>query len=148
MKKQLHILSIITAALLCSCNNSYNNPVPSYPVNLDINIAAEYPHFVPANIMQHMTFTKPRLVTDRIGYGGVLVLTGLDAQYHAFDLSCPVEARRDIRVYIDGMYAVCPQCGEQYEVFYGIGNPTKGISRDPMRRYTCIIGNGTLKIRN
>lgn len=127
---------------------SFNSSIPSYPVNIELNIAAEYPHFVPDNIMQYMTFTQGRLLTDRVGYGGILVVTGLDANYHAFDLACPVECRRDIKVSVDGMYAVCPKCGEQYEIFYGIGNPTKGISHEALRRYTCVVYNGVLRIRN
>ena len=145
MKRIIYITLII---VLASCENNYYSSIPSYPVNLELNILGEYPHFVPDNIMQSLTFTTPRLMTDRLGYGGILVLTGLDAQYHAFDLACPVECRRDIRVEIDGMFAVCPQCGEKYEVFYGIGNATQGISKEPLRRYNCIVSNGILRIRN
>ncbi len=122
--------------------------IPDYPVNLDLNIAVEYPHFVPNNLMQTMIFTQPRLMTDRMGYGGLIVTTGMDAQYHAYDLACPKECRRDVQVEIDGIYADCPKCGEKYEICYGIGNPTQGISREPLKRYTTHYSNGILRIRN
>ena len=126
-----------------------NSSITGYPVYLDINIAAEYPHFVPANTMQYMTFTTGKLITDRIGYGGILVVTGFDEKYYAFDLACPVECQRDVRVEIDGLYAICPKCGEKYDnIFYGIGNPIDGISHEALRRYTCYYSNGILHISN
>lgn len=146
MRNFLYITTLIVALCLTACDGSMNSSINGYPVNLDINIAAEYPHFVPDNIMQYMTFTSGRLLSDRVGYGGILVITGLDAKYHAFDLSCPVECRRDIRVEVDGLFAVCPMCGEKYDIFYGIGNPTQGIAHETLRRYTCLYTNGILHV--
>ena len=43
---------------------------------------------------------------------------------------------------------VCPHCGEQYDVSYGLGLPTKGKSKWPLRAYKCFADGGHLIIRN
>lgn len=69
------------------------------------------------------------------GYGGVLLTCDVNAEPLAFDLSCPVERRSDVRIVIDRNenVAVCHTCGSTYDVFsihgYGIGAPVSGIAR-------------------
>jgi hypothetical protein len=36
---------------------------------------------------------------------------------------------------VDGLYAVCETCGEEFDLSYGYGVPTKGITREPMKMY-------------
>ena len=135
LSRRLHILAlglIVLLLVLTACRNSRLNPVPSYPVYLDLDIQAEYPHFVPANG----------------GYGGVLVVVGLDGKYHAMDLCCPVCLHRDSVVQLDGIYAVCPICGELYDISYGFGLPMRGKSKWALRPYNCNSGGGHLIIRN
>ena len=136
------------ALLLTGCGNDKSNPVPSYPVYLDLDITAQFPHFVPANGFQTMTFTTRRYEREYIGYGGVLVVSAMDGQYHALDLCCPVCLLRDSVVQTDGIYAVCPICGEQYDVSYGMGLPMKGKSKWALREYKCFRDGGHLIIRN
>lgn len=139
---------VLLAVLLSACGNNKLNPVPSYPVYLDLDIQAQYPHFIPANGFQTMTFTERRYEREYLGYGGVLVVTALDGRYHAMDLCCPVCLYRDSVVVLDGIYAVCPNCGEHYDISYGFGLPTKGKSKWPLREYKCITDGGHLIIRN
>ncbi len=62
----------------------------------------------------------------------------------AYDLACPVECRRDVRVYIDAenrLEAVCPECGSRYNVMTGGGAPVYGKARSlnyGLTRYQCL----------
>jgi len=141
------MLSLLMLVLL-ACENKNLNPTPSYPVYLDLNIMAEYPHFVPDNGYQTMTFTQRRYEVDAIGFAGVLVITAMDGQYHACDLCCPICLRRDSGVVVDGIFATCPFCGEQYDLSYGYATPMRGISRFPLRDFRCSYSGGHLIIRN
>ena len=98
--------------MLCSsCENYQKNPVPNFPVSIDLNLAAEYPHFMLDNGYQTMVFNEPRFVHEYVGYAGIVVVCGMDHAYHAFDLCCPVCLNRDTVVEIDGLKAICPKCG-------------------------------------
>ena len=62
----------------------------------------------------------------------------------AYDLSCPVEKSREIRVAIssDNYEAVCPVCDSHYDVTMGGGAPTAGPAltgehKYGLRRYYC-----------
>ena len=151
LNRHFHSIALVLAAvvvLLTACGNDRLNPVPSYPVYLDLDIQAEFPHFVPANGYQTMTFTQRRYEREYIGFGGVLVIAAMDGKYHAVDLCCPVCLHRDSVVQIDGIYAVCPICGEKYDISYGFGLPMRGKSKWPLRPYNCNSGGGHLIIRN
>ena len=127
---------LLCCGLLVSCKQSQKTSIPSYPVHLVLNITAEYPHFILGSGFQTLTFTELKVETDRIGYAGIVVSTGMDGNYHAHDMGCPRCLNRKEPVEIVGMYAECPICHEQYDLSYGYALPTKGISREPLRKYT------------
>lgn len=64
----------------------------------------------------------------------------------AFDLSCPVERSKDVRVFIneDNEYlAECPKCHSTYNVFSLLGHPVSGEAASKgyaLRRYR--VGTG------
>lgn len=131
------------------CGNDKRQPVPSFPVSMDLNIVAEYPLFDPSfGTLQTMTFTEPRYPYEYVGYGGVLVVTAYDGEYHAFDLCCPHCLHRDSVVEVDGLYAICPLCGEEYDISYGLAVPTKGMSRFALRPFKTYKNGGHLIIKN
>ncbi len=118
------------------------------PVSLQLNLLTEYPH-LKDNPNQCVIIDKPRLITDRIGFGGVLVYSDFYADFHAFDLACPYEVKTDIRVEPDSVgHAVCPKCGEVYDISLGTGIPTKGICKEPLKRYRTRLMNNVLYIDN
>lgn len=120
--------------LLSSCNQNNLSPIPDYTVNLQLNLNTEYATFTAP--CQYLTFTERHLETDRIGYGGILVYIGFDSEYYAFDLACPKECDRNVRVLPNDVgQAVCESCGEVYDVSYGFGLPKNGISRYPLKSY-------------
>ena len=124
--------------VLCSCDDTtYRSSVPAFPVRMELNIWAEYPHFVQSNTLQYLVFQKPRYEgVDYVGYAGLLVHIGMDGAYHAYDLACPHCLSRDEVIEPDALFAVCPVCGEEYDLSYGLGVPVKGISKEALRQYT------------
>lgn len=91
---------------------------------------------------------------DRTGFGGVMLVCDPNGELCAYDLACPVEVRRDVRVHIDPSAelagtAVCNECGSTYNI-YGYGMPMSGEAREKMgkgdngyklRRYRVSVGN-------
>lgn len=120
----------------CSEHNNGTTSIPSYPVHLVLDLRSEFPHFVREGGYQTLLFTEKRVVTDCIGFAGIVVSVAMDGEYHAHDLGCPHCVRKEQPVQIDGFFATCPVCGEQYDLSYGYAFPTKGISKEALRSYT------------
>ena len=139
--------------LLSACEDiNRQSSVPNTPVNYTVYITREHPNFVVANGFQTMTVTEKRFLEDYIGYAGLLIWVGMDNAYHAADLCCPHCVKRTTPLTIDGLYATCETCGEVFDISFGLGIPTKGITREPLKKYTALYRNMTtgaqLQIRN
>lgn len=85
------------------------------------------------------------------GYGGILLVCDIHSVPRAYDLSCPVECQRDVRVIVDYQtdLARCPECGSTYDVFLLNGSanlagaPVSGpasVSGYGLRRYQVLFG--------
>ena len=147
------ILIGFIGSLLLGCEDFNNqNPVPYVPVSYTLKITEEYPHFMIDNGYQTMTITKPRYNYEYIGYCGLLIWIGMDGHYHAADMCCPNCVNKTKPVEVDGLYAVCPICGEAFDLSSGYAFPTKGITKYPLRQYQAIYNNSnagyTLRITN
>jgi len=142
------VIFSMCACLLTACTGSttYRSSVPSYPIHLEINTnVGMYVHFVPENVGTYLTAdaggihlngqTLPLTVTDAYGYAGTVVYIDGMHPYGAYDLCCPHCLRRDAPCVVDGMFAVCPVCGEQYDIYSGNGVPTRGIAREALKAY-------------
>lgn len=155
-------LSIVILALLfwgCSGLN-YDNPVPNARVQLRINTKlAEFVHFVPENSGNYIIanldgyyMNGKRILSrqdgDICGFAGVVVYIGFDHNYYAFDLCCPKCLNSMKPLQIDGIYAVCDGCGEQYDLSYGTAHPTKGVSNQGLRRYSVLYSGDIVNINN
>lgn len=148
MQKRLIILLAIAMELLTGCEGTnWRSSVPSYPIHLEFNTdVGIYVSFVPETLMAYIivdakgihynNVTYQRTVEDRYGYAGtvVYIVGGVDP-YRAYDLCCPHCLLRDKPCTVDGMYAICPECGEQYNLYLS-GNPQNGISREPLKEYS------------
>lgn len=153
----VYSVGCIIALLLCSCEGTNNSSVPVYPVRFEVNTKTVFIDFTPQNINAYITLDRegykengewrlPAKATDAWGYGGVVLYVSM-VGYAAFDLACPHCAALGRRspCEMDGIYAVCPDCGEEYEVASGYGFPRKGISKEAMRRLnTYVSENGDL----
>lgn len=92
---------------------------------------------------KYLYVTTPTLDSDRLGYAGIIVVYSYDElePYCSFDLACPNCVSPTIRVGVpsDLLVCTCPECGERYDLFYGLGIPLRGISKVAMKKYTAYI---------
>jgi len=151
-------LLLFVAILLSGCDDSYVSSIPDYQVDLNLDLNSSYSTF--KNSTGEFLLIENRIFeTDRIGYGGIFLYTGLslddsnNTMYFAFDMACPYEAKRDVRVYpieddLKGFGKVkCEECGSIYDVSYGYGYPIEGPSKEVLKKYNAIlISNRYLKI--
>jgi len=158
-RHQLEIALLGIMMLLCSCEGTtFKSSVPTYPVRVSINTKlGAFVNFVPENTYQYITidrngyhyndYHQALLATDMIGYGGILIYIDGGGQYDAFDMCCPHCLKPQEPVEVNGFFAVCPTCGEEYDLSFGYAVPTKGISTEALRRYTVMNSDGKLTIQ-
>lgn len=144
-----YLFVLLLAITLSGCNDNVVSSIPDYPVYLALNLTTTYPTFR-NSINQYLVFKKAVLVSDLIGYGGILVYTDLTGDYCAYDLSCPYEAKRTIRVVpnTDEAHAVCEGCGSVFNIGDGIGEPLSGPAKQTLKRYKTILSGDVLYVTN
>lgn len=138
------LLLCIPAVFSCTDDKEY---LPISPVYLDLNLT--YRDKELRDVLGYKTYITPGKDyidgKEYVGYGGILVINTITAGLCAFDLACPNEVNRNIRVEVDsdGLYAVCSHCGKKYE----IGESGSGWATDPKLRLTGynVIANGSNK---
>ena len=146
--------------VLAACQDTtFQSSVPAYPVRLVIDTRiGPFVHFQPTAFNTYITvnrdgfflngeFILPTGATDMWGYGGVVAYVSMNG-YVAFDLACPHCAGkgRKSSCTIDGIFAVCPECGERYDVGGGYGVPSQGLSREALRQLNILASDGKLTI--
>ena len=150
MLRQRQLILLLVALLLSACE-SFNSSVPAYPVraSIDTRVGA-FVHFQPTNTYSYVTinrdgyffngqYTLPLGATDAYGYGGILVyvIPAVNEQdaYVAYDLACSncAEHGRCEPCQMNGMFAECPHCGEQYDLSSGGAWPRNGIAHERLR---------------
>ena len=149
-KLRYYIFLSLLIIILSGCDDNYVSSIPNYPVNLKLDLtSADYSKFKYSAGQYHI-FAKPIIATDMIGFGGVLVTTGFDENYYAFDLACPYEAEHNIKVKPNDLLGQvkCETCGTVYDISYGIGNPIKGPSKEVLKRYKTILQGDWLSVFN
>jgi len=89
----------------------------------------------------------PYTAMMQTGYGGVLLVGDINGRPAAYDLSCPVENKPDIRIKVDEEHheAYCPECGSRYAIYSNYGQPLAGPAADKkhpygLRKYTIASG--------
>ena len=132
--------AVVIMAAVSSCEQVNNHRIPAVPVNIELNnqglwdtygvhAFGDYRYFV-RDLHQPANYSYT--ANTYTGFGGVLLISGFfGGDYNvplAYDLSCPVEAKKEIRVTIDksNYQAVCPKCGSRFDVFEGQGRPVSG----------------------
>lgn len=145
---------------LTGCSHVDDGRIPNYPVNLNLGDAGLWHTYGVSSFGQERCFIRngstripsgfPYSSQHATGFGGILLTQGVDpfsggiTKPLAYDLSCPVEGRQDVRVSIDSSTfdAVCAQCGSHYDVVTGAGVSVSGpasVARPQLglRRYEC-----------
>ncbi|MDR1371950.1 MAG: hypothetical protein LBJ17_02325 [Dysgonamonadaceae bacterium] len=133
--KRTLLIMILLAGFALSCEDEYTSPIPWFEVNLVLNLNLQDKELNSQGTIK--TITARRLETDRLGYGGLLIINGYpngqnrsDINLYAYDLSCPNEKIPSPGITVEpdtsNMFAVCPRCGEVYDITLGYGNPQHG----------------------
>ena len=131
----LSFIGICLAAAAMSCHHLDDDRVPLMPVWLSFNTQAEWTLYGTPAAMDARIFVKsgrvpadyPYTALDETGYGGVLLLSDVHGVPKAYDAACPVEVKRDVRVFINGSHeAECPVCHSTFDVFSLDGHPLSG----------------------
>ena len=158
------IISVFFALLVLSlgsgCDKIDNKTVPSFTVRIDLGNIALWNTYGVAGMGDYRIFNRekqlpsnfPYNVNTYTGYGGVLLMMGLEAPM-AYDLSCPVEVSRDVILSVnpDNYDAVCPRCGSRFNPLTGAGGPMSGVAinnKVGMRQYRILPSNGGYIITN
>lgn len=151
MIKKIFILVFPVFISLQACNDEIYSPIPSSPVNLTLDLRFEDSEL--NNVWACKRFTTRRLETDRLGYGGILVINGVGENIllnlYAYDLACPVEVSKEIRIVPNDLgKATCPKCGTVYNIVNGIGASESG-NKVFLRSYPVSpLGNDRYRISN
>jgi len=132
------ILSI--AILYLSCSKEKNDVIPD--VYVDFYISLDDPEFLSLNAPTNsviVTYKTNNLGAPAAGYdsNGIIIYRADETQFYAYDRTCPYDFavnNLSIKVNIDGIYAVCPQCRTSYALPAG-GSPASGPGRYPLKNY-------------
>ncbi len=147
---------------MTSCEDTtFSSSVPRVRVyvHIDRRMGA-FVTFTPEATYSYVTATRegyflngqmviPSPDTDYFGYGGVVVYVTMMNEYKAFDMACPHCAARGTRqtCQVNSMSAVCPNCGEEYQLWSGTGIPTKGITREPLLQLPITVTQDKILVR-
>lgn len=152
LKKSLAALTAILT--LAGCESLDSERIPPMPVNVVFQSAGMWETYgVPgATDFRYFILDEsrpagfPYTALSYTGFGGILLVADILGEPQAFDLACPVEVRRNVRVEIDRdrNIAVCPVCHSEYDVFSNYGTPIYGPAVDrhyAMTRYRVFRGS-------
>lgn len=122
------------------------NSLPYAPVNFKIDVLTDKIDF-----FSYATFEHPRLADEYVGYGGLLVFTDQNGSVFAYDLCCPHEKNRAIKVKPNNAgEAVCAVCGSKFDIMTGgLGFVKSGPSTSPLQSYSVLqVSDIVYRVRN
>ena len=139
-------LSLIVAGFT-SCESVDDDRIPYAPVNIAFSTVGDWQVYGVAGALATRSFIKSERLpsgfpyTDlmQTGFGGVLLVGDFEGNPRAYDLACPVERDRNVRIFVDSEELVgeCPKCHSTYDIFR-LGNPLSGEAAEKkyaLRRY-------------
>ncbi len=154
MKKTIALLAAVTfcfTAVLSSCEKVDDDRIPYVGVYVDLGSIAYWQLYGVHYLGGYNRFIKeeriptnfPYNLTTETGFGGVLLVTAIDNTPLAYDLSCPVEVKRNVRVQFnpDTRIATCPECHSEFDVCEFQGSPISGEAKRhkwALRRYLVV----------
>lgn len=139
--KRMMLFTTMLSLLLAACvDESEKYTIPFAAVSFEVHRGSYDVEL--RNPLAHKTFTDSdrRLVTDRFGYAGLLVVADVTGQtLYAYDLCCPHEDSKNVKVLPgnDGK-AVCPSCGSVFVTMYGQGSAVSGPAKQSLQCYQVI----------
>jgi nitrite reductase/ring-hydroxylating ferredoxin subunit len=112
-------------------------------------LTSTYPNFK-NSINQFLLFKIGDILPENyyLGFGGIIVCTGFDGEYYAFDMCCPYEVKRTVLVYPNDIgQAVCKTCGSTFDIVNGSGVLLSGPSKEFLKKYrTSLSGDNILYV--
>ncbi|NDV47695.1 hypothetical protein D0T49_11620 [Paludibacter sp. 221] len=147
------IIVLLHAVVFTACNNNISS-IPDAPVNVRLNLV-NYINLYAAG--EYVTFTErnPAIGVYDIGYGGVLIYAYVDINsggsviHAAFDMCCPYEKDKNIKVSVSSdesnLSAVCKECGSTFNLNWGQGYVEKGPAKESLKPFT-VSRNGDFLI--
>ena len=148
--------------MLSSCSRIDDTRIPAMPVNIVFSTEGVWHRYGVGGALEHKRFIKsttnpvpadfPYTLSTYTGFGGVLLVGDIYGVPLAYDLSCPYEAKPDIRIVVDedASNAYCPTCGSVYDVFSGFGRPLAGPAAERgygLTRYKVVETGNALDYR-
>lgn len=140
------LLACVALCSFHSCETVNNQRIPAMPVNLELDSYGLWTTYGVHAYGSYRKFIKSDGVPGNYsyttgsytGFGGLLLISGYDVisgDYNTplvYDLACPVEVERNVRVTIDPetLEAVCHKCGSRYNVCEAQGAPVSGKAVD------------------
>lgn len=147
LKLFIGLAALTTLVAATGCDHIDNKTVPRFNVHIDLGDYALWNTYGVSGVgdfrvfdmFRHLPSNFPYNVSTYTGYGGVLLMMGLEGPM-AYDLSCPVEISQEIILSIDAdkLEAVCARCGSRFNPFTGAGGPISGVAinnKVGMRQY-------------
>ncbi len=162
MKKILLLAMLCLAVMTEGCKEVDDDRTPPAGVWIVFPFQHDWTKWGVTAALQHREFVLPLglpqgfnyTAASQTGFGGVLLVGDIHDNPAAYDMSCPVENRSDVRIVYDEEHndAYCPRCGSRYSVITNYGKPTAGPAADdshPMglRTYNIAAGaNGEYRV--
>ncbi|MDE6240226.1 MAG: hypothetical protein K2M54_09620 [Muribaculaceae bacterium] len=157
IRKFFTLLSLAAAVILNSgCDHLDNKRIPAAPVHVPFATVGDWNVQGIGGALDYKRFIKEQLqpsnyhysAISATGFGGVLLVGDVNGAPVAYDLSCPVECKRDVRIFVntDEMVAECPQCHSTYDIFSLGGHPLSGEAAHEgfgLRRYNVGPSSGS-----
>ncbi|MCM1450284.1 MAG: hypothetical protein NC082_08065 [Clostridiales bacterium] len=140
MKKSTLFFFTCLVALSTACDHIDNDRIPPAPVRLSFNTIAEWNTYGVPGALDYRRYIKserqpanfPYTALSQTGFGGILIVGDILGAPKAYDLSCPVECKTDVRIVVDeeASKAYCPKCHSVYDIFTNYGVPLSGPAHD------------------
>ncbi|MCM1021596.1 MAG: hypothetical protein NC343_04780 [Muribaculum sp.] len=160
-KSLLICISIAISSILYSCESVDDSRIPYCAVYIDLGNLDYWGLYGVHYLGDSNRFIKskripsnfPYNLTTETGFGGVLIVGGIDNTPLAYDLACPVEVKSTVLVNYDEntRIATCPICHSEYDVCEYQGSPISGEAKRRkwgLRRYQAVPAiDGGYKIR-
>lgn len=140
MKRPVVVLLLILLSAVACVDKTEEFTIPFAPVNFEVHLASYDVELRNALAYKVFTEAERRRNTDRFGFAGLLVVSDVTGNLlFAYDLCCPYEDNKSIKVLPDGNgKAECTSCGSVFVTMYGQGSVVKGPASQSLQRYRII----------
>ena len=147
IKVKIFFLTGTLSLLLQSCVKESIDVIPDVFVNATINL-----NNFSVGITESIIITSQMIVSgsSSLGYdnNGIILYRVSYDEFYAYDRTCPhhIENSTAVNQYTNTMFAVCPVCNSQYQLWFD-GYPTDdGPSVYPLKEYKTSFNPNTFDI--